>query len=160
MLNSLEEKIASLEKVVRDLRHELAAANQREESLNETIDSLRAQGEKSSSSIFSPASCVLTCFQSQIANLVKIVRDLRHELATSQRAASQKEKCLNETINSLVVQHERSSTSNSIPTFVICIDVRQMMKLYNYNKKRTTSHTLFVFTSRSTNVNLSMPRAA
>ena len=51
MLSSLEEKIANLEKVVRDLRHELAAANQREESLNETIDSLRVQGEGSSSSI-------------------------------------------------------------------------------------------------------------
>ena len=160
MLNSLEEKIANLEKVVRDLRHELAAANQREESLNETIDSLRAKGEGSSLSIPRPASHILTCFQSQIVNLEKVVRDLRHELATSQRAASQKEKSLNDSTNSLVAQHERSSTSNSIPTSVICNSVCQTTKLYNYNKKRTSSHTLFVFTSRSTNVRLCMPRAA
>ena len=48
MFDSLEEKIANLEKLVRDPRHELAAANQREESLNETINSLRAQDERSS----------------------------------------------------------------------------------------------------------------
>ena len=156
MFRSLEEKIAHLEKVVRDLRHELAAANQREQSLNETINSLRAQGEGSSSSIPSPASHVLTCFQPQIVNLEKVVRDLRHELATSQRVASQKEKCLTETVTA----GEGSSAYNNIPTSVICIDVRQTMKLYNYNKKRTTSHALFVFTSRSTNVKLSMPRAA
>ena len=167
VLTRFQSQIVSLEKIVRDLRHELAtsqrAASQKEKTLNETINSLRAQGEKSSSSIPSPPSYVLTCFQSsekKIVNLEKVVRDLRHELTTSQRAASQKEKNLNETINSLVAQHERLSTSNSIPTSVICIDVRQTTKLYGYNKKRTTSHTLFVFMSRSTNVKLSMPRAA
>ena len=157
----------NLEKVVRDLRHELATsqqvASQKEKSLNETINSLRAQGEGSSLSIPSPASYVLTCFQSseeKIVNLENVVRDLRQELATFQRAASQKEKSLNETINSLVAQHKRSSTSKGVPTSVICIDIRQTMNFYNYNKKRTTSHTLFVFTSRSTNVKLYMPRAA
>ena len=164
---SCEEKIANLKRVVRDLRHELAtsqrAANQKEKSMNETINSLRAQGERSSSSIPSPASHVLTYFQSsgkKIVNIEKVVQDLRHELATSQRAASQKEKSMNETISSLVAQHERSSMSNSIPTSVIDIDVCQTTKLYSYDKKRTTSHTLFVFTSRSTNVKLCMPRAA
>ena len=93
-------------------------------------------------------------------NLEKVVRDLRQELATSPQAAGQKENGLNETINSLVTQHERSSTSNSIPTSVICTDVRQTTKLFNYNKKRTTLHTLFVFTSRSTDVKLCIARVA
>ena len=63
MFNSLEEKIANLEKVVRDPRQEeLAATNQREESLNETINSLRAQDERSSSSICCFDFHLLTCF--------------------------------------------------------------------------------------------------
>ena len=56
MFNLLEEKMANFEKVVRDSRLELAAANQREESLNETISSLHAQDERSSSSIRCSAS--------------------------------------------------------------------------------------------------------
>ena len=51
MFDLLEEKIANLEKVVRDLRHELATANQREESLNETINFLYVQDERLSLSI-------------------------------------------------------------------------------------------------------------
>ena len=63
MFNSLEGKIANLEKVVRDPRQEeLAATNQREESLNETINSLRAQDERSSSSICCFDLHLLTCF--------------------------------------------------------------------------------------------------
>ena len=62
MLNLLEEKIANLEKVVRDLQHELAAASQREGSLNATINSLRAQDEGSSSSIHRSDFHILTCF--------------------------------------------------------------------------------------------------
>ena len=91
-----------------------------------------------------------------MANLEKTVQGLRHKLTT----ASQKEKSLNETIGSLIAQDERSSTSNSILTSAICIDVHKAAKSYNYNKKRTTSHILFVFTSRSTNVKLCMPLAA
>ena len=139
--------------------HLKRAAEQKERSLN----ALRAQYERSRPSIRCPAPCVLTCSHSseeKIANLEKVVRELRHEFATSQQAASQKEKSLNETIDSLVVRDERSSTSNSILTFVIRIDVYQTTKLYNYNKERTTSHTLFVFTSRSTNVKFYFARAA
>ena len=159
----LEETMANLEKVVRDLRHELAAANQKQESLDETINSLHAQGKRSSSFIRCPASHVLTRFHSseeKIANLEKVVLHLRHELATSQLAASQKEKSLNQTIDSLRAQDERSSTSDGILTSVIGIDANQTMKLYNYNKKWTTSHTLFVFTSRNPNVKLCMQKGA
>ena len=62
MFNSLEEETENLEKVVRDLRRELAAANHREESLNETINSLRAQDEKWSLSIRRSDFHILTCF--------------------------------------------------------------------------------------------------
>ena len=123
----------NLEKGVRDLRRELAtsqwAASQKEKSLNETNNSLRAQGERSSSSTPSPASHLLTCshwLEEKIANLEKGVRDLRHELVTSQRAASRKEESLNKTIDSLVAQDERSSASNSILTSVIMLtSIRQ-----------------------------------
>ena len=64
MFNLLEEKMANFEKVVRDSRLELAAANQREESLNETISSFHAQDERSSSSIRCSDFHVLTCFWS------------------------------------------------------------------------------------------------
>ena len=99
MFDSLEEKVSNPEKVVRGLRHGLAVVNQREESLNESVDSLRVQAEK-------------------------------------------------------------SGTSNSILTSVIGIDIVQTTKSYNYNKKRTTSHSFFMSTSRSTNVKLCMQRAA
>ena len=59
---SLEENIANLEEVVRDLRHELAAANQREEILDETINSLRALDKRSSSSICCSDFHIPTCF--------------------------------------------------------------------------------------------------
>ena len=62
MFNSLEDRIADLEKMARDLRHELAAVNQREDSLNETINSLRAQDEGWSSSIRCSDFHILTCF--------------------------------------------------------------------------------------------------
>ena len=97
--------------------------------------------------------------EEKTANLEKVVRDLRHELATSQWAASQKERNLNESINSLRAQVEKSSTSNSILTSVIGIDVHTTT-LYNYNKKRVTSHRLSVSTSRGTDVKLCMQRAA
>ena len=135
------------------LDHLKRAAEQKEHSLN----AIRAQYERSGSSIRCPASHLLTCSHSleeKIADLENVIRDLRHELAT----ASKKEKSLNETIDSLVAQDGRSSTSNSILTSGI--DVRQTTKSYNYNKERTTSHTLFMSTSRSTNVKLCMQRAA
>ena len=94
------------------------------------------------------------------ANLEKVVRELRHELATFQRAARQKEKSLNETIDSLRAGDEGSSTSNSILTSVIGIDVHQTMKPYNYNKKWTTSHRSFVSTNRSISVKIIMPKGA
>ena len=62
MFSSLEREIVNLEKLVWDLRHEPATANQREESLNETIDSLRAQDERSSLSIRRSDFHILTCF--------------------------------------------------------------------------------------------------
>ena len=163
MFNSLKHEIANLEKVVRDPRHEHAVANQREESLNETINSLRAQDKISSPSTLYPTSHILTCFQSseeKIVNLEKVVRELRQELATSQWAANQKEKSLNESNDSLRAQDEKSSTSNGILTSVIGIDVHQTTKSYNYNKKRTTSHKSFVSTNRSISVKIFMPRAA
>ena len=140
----LEEKIADLEEVVRDLRHELAtsqrAANQKEENVNETINFLRAQSRRSSSSIPCPASHLLTCFQSseeKIVNLEKVVRDLRYELTT----ASQKEKSLNETINSLVAQDEKSSTSNSILTSVIVLtSVRRPNRTTTTKSGRPRTH--------------------
>ena len=93
----------------------------------------------------------------KIANLEKVVRDLRHELATANR----REESLNETINSLRAQVEKSSTPNNIPTSVIGTDVHQTAKMYSYNKKRMTSHTLlFVSASRSTNVKFCMQRGA
>ena len=55
MSHSLEEKIANLENVVRDLCHQLATANHREESL-------RAQDERSSSFIRRSDFHILTCF--------------------------------------------------------------------------------------------------
>ena len=103
MFNSLEEEIANLEKVVRDLRHELAAANHREESL-------RAQDERSSLSIRCSDFHILTYLNSleqEIANLEKTVHDLRHELIT----ANQKQESLNKSINSLRAQVEKSSKS-------------------------------------------------
>ena len=86
------------------------AADQKEHSL----DALRAQHEKSGPSIRYSASHLLTCLHSleeKIADLEQVLRDLCHELATSQRAASKKEKSLNKTIDSLRVEGKRSSLS-------------------------------------------------
>ena len=84
--------------------------------------------------------------EEEIASPEKVVRDLRHELA----AANQREESLNETINSLRAQVEKSSMPNSILTSVIGIDVHQTTKSYN----------LFMSTSRSTDVKLCMQRTA
>ena len=92
-----------------------------------------------------------------MVDLEEVIRELRHELAASQQAASQKEKSLNETIDSLRAQVEKSSTSNSILTSVIGIDTHQTTKSYNYNKTRTIS---FVSTNRSISVKFFMLRAA
>ena len=69
-----------------------------------SLNALRTKNERPGSSIRCPASYLLTCSHSleeKTANLEKVVRDLRHELVTSQQAASQREKSLKGTIDSL-----------------------------------------------------------
>ena len=88
--------------------------------------------------------------EERIANIEKVVRDFRHKLA----AANQREESLNETINSLRAQVEKSGTPDSILTPVIGIDTHRTTKSCNYNKKRTTSHSLPMLTSRGADVKL------
>ena len=97
---------------------------------------------------------VFDSLEEEITNFEKAVQGLRHELTT----AAQKGESLNKSISSLRAQVEKSSMPYGILSSVIGIDVRQTTKLYNYNKKWTTSHTLSVFTNRSTNVKLYMQR--
>ena len=81
-------------------------------------ESFSAQ-ERNSSTFMTALSCVsLTCpLGSKIADLEKIIQELRGALADSQRTANQKMNTLNETIKSLDVKNK--SLSVSITTFTL-----------------------------------------
>ena len=114
-----------LERVVQELRNELArfehAASQQKDSLNEIIRSLRAdlysQERNSSASVDSAIRAPLTGFllstsiDRKLANLEKSVQELRNQFTTFQCASNKEKDSLNETINSLRAEHQRSSTS-------------------------------------------------
>jgi WD40 repeat protein len=108
-------KIAHLE-TVQELRHELVTsqrvANQKEDRLNETIRSLRAdlhtQQTSTSAFIWHHSLRFPNCTSIEIANVEKTVQELRNQLATFQCAANQEKDILNETINSLRAEQQHS----------------------------------------------------
>ena len=113
----LGSEIAQLEKTVQKLRRELAAsqriANEKEDKLNETIKSLRADLRTQQTSISAfiwhhSLRSFVSSTSIEIANVEKAVQELSNQLVTFHCAANQEKEILNETITSLRAEQHHS----------------------------------------------------
>jgi WD40 repeat protein len=151
----LGSKIAHLEGAVEVLRQQLTTsqriANQKEDSLNETITSLRADlhTQETSSSAFIDimhrASLMgfLSIEPKKIANLEETVQELRNQLATFQYAANQEKDSFNETINSLRadLRAEKQSSGAFIATLTCAALTSTSGRQQNHTSRTHSSRT-------------------
>ena len=157
----LGSKITHLERTIQGLRQELAisqrTANQKADSLNEIITSLRAglhtQQTNSSAFIDIMHRASLTGFllsmatdRKKIANLEETIQELRNQLATFQYAANQEKDSLNETINSLradlrAEQQKQQSSSGFIATLT-CTLLRSTSVRHHCPRTQRPTHRL------------------